>query len=211
MALAKLYRVEPIFSGSTVVIAGGGPSFCLKDVRTIVRARQAPGSNVRVIAVNDAAYVVWSADMMLACDWSWWNEHIHFVHRFPGIKLTLAEDVPEPWVTGYLKNTGSDGFDEDPTCCRTGANGVYQAMHIALHAGAKKIVLIGVDMRDINGEAHWFGDHRDKRRAVYAEQMTPKFNGLLPAIERRGVRVVNATPESALTIFPYENLESTLL
>lgn len=211
MALPKLFRVDPIWKGATVAIVGGGPSLSLKQVRLIAKAKMCPNSNVRVMAVNDAIYPCWFADWHHACDWSWWVEHIQNVHTFPGIKTTLAEDVPEPWVTGYLHNTGSDGFDPDPTCCRTGANSVYQGMHIALHAGVKKIVLVGVDMKNsADGEAHWFGDHRDGRRANFAGEIIPKFAGLLPAIKERGVEVINASPGSALEIFPHMDLAAAL-
>jgi hypothetical protein len=214
MALPNRFTIEPQWTGCRGVIIGGGPSFTLAQNRLIARARLVPSSRVRVIAVNDAIYGAWWADWHHACDTTWWREHIQSVHSFPGIKTTLAEDVPEPWVTGYLENSGDVGFDPDPSRCRTGANGVYQAICIFMHSGVKDIILVGVDMKtDDNGKNHWFGNHPQhfgSDRVDYAKQMIPKFETLLPAMEERGVKVRNASPGSALTIFPHVDLDSAL-
>ena len=211
MALPKRFTVEPIWAGCTAIVLCTGPSASLKQVRAIARARLWPESKFRVIAVNDAIYGAWWADWHHACDWSWWAEHIQHVHTFPGIKTTLAEDVPAPWVTGYLENSGNEGFDPDPSRCRTGNNSGYQAIHIAAHAGAKRIVLVGMDMKmDAQGNSHNFGEHRDGRKAHFATVMLPMFPTIVPALEERGIEVVNATPGSALTTFPMVDLDEEL-
>lgn len=214
MPLANRFTIEPIWKGATAIIIGGGPSLSLKQIRAIAIAKHRPASPFRVIAVNDAIFPAWYADWLHACDTTWWFQHIQSVHTFPGIRTTLAEDVPEPWVTGYLENSGENGFDPDPSCCRTGANSVYQAMCIAIHTGAKKIVLVGVDMKNsATGDQHWFGDHPMKFgnvKADYAATMIPHFKTILPALEARGVEVVNASPGSALTLFPTVDLDTVL-
>lgn len=215
MALPSRFTVEPIFAGMDVVVCAGGPSFSLKQVRTIARARLAPGSKVRIIAVNDAVYPLFGvADWLHACDGEWFFEHIQTAHTFPGIKTTLCETIPEPWVTGYLENSGSAGFDPDPSRCRTGANSAYQAMHIAIHACAKRIILVGVDMRKSSaGERHWFGDHAGMLPAAeidYKVFMAPYFETLKPALSERGIEVVNCSPGSALESFPMGDLETVL-
>lgn len=170
-----------------------------------------PGSKIRVIAVNDAIYPFWFADWLHFCDQNWAFENIQHFHTFPGIKTTLAEDVPAAWVTGYLENSGIVGFDPDPSKCRTGGNSGYQAMHIALHAGAKTIGLVGFDMKDApNGEGHFFGEHRNGIKSPYEVSMVPYFGTLLEEIDRRGVKVFNCNPDSALTTFPMNTLENVL-
>lgn len=214
MALANRFTVEPIWAGCTAIVIAGGPSLSLKQIRAIAMARMQPGSKFRVIAINDAIYPAWFADWHHACDGVWWHNHIQTCHTFPGIKTTLAEDVPQPWVSGYLENTGCEGFDPDPSHCRTGANGAYQAMHISIHAGVKKIILAGVDMKaSAAGEHHWFGSHPARitpLNADYAKTMAPHFETLKPALAERGIEVVNASPGSALAAFPLVNLEKVL-
>lgn len=211
MALAARYKIEPMWQGMTGIVIASGPSLSLRQIRLIARAKHFPGSKIRVIAVNDAVYGAWWADWLHSCDQSWWLEHIQNVHTFPGIKTTLAEDVPAPWVSGYLENTGPVGFDPDPTCCRTGGNSGYQAIHCLIHAGVQRIGLVGFDMKDApNGEGHFFGNHKNGFNSPYHVSMLPYFPSLQEEIDRRGIEIYNVNPDSALTCFPMTSLENVL-
>lgn len=214
MALTKRYRVEPTWPGKTAVIVAGGPSFDLAQNRMIARARHRVNSPFRVMAINDAVYGAWWADWLHACDSSWWHRHIQGVHTFPGIKTCMQDDVPAPWVDGYLLETGVDGFDPDPSCVRTGGNSAYQGMHCLIHAGVKGIILCGVDMRNgERGERHWFGDHDGNLGQVdvnFARDMAPHFETLKPELEKRSIEVLNTSLNSALTAFPKMSLERAL-
>lgn len=204
--MAKPFTVDQMWPGLTAVIIGGGPSLSLAQIRTIAQARTT--QKCRVIAVNDAVYPAWWADWLHASDTKWWHWNIQSVQHFRGIKTTVCDDCPDRWVDGYLRYTGREGFDPDPSCIRTGGNSVYQAMHIAIHAGVKRIVLVGVDMkRGADGESHWFGEHHDRIVPDYAETLIPAFATLVPEIEARGVRVTNASPGSALLTFPFAPIE----
>lgn len=202
------YRVDRIWSGMTAVVIGGGPSLTLDQVQTIARARLSGG--IRVVAVNNAVYVAWWADWLHACDYKWWREHIQQVQHFAGIRTTLDPAVPDAWKVGLLQNTGKDGFDPDPCNCRHGSNGVYQAMHSLIHADVRKIALVGVDMRaGADGRTHWHGGHGGGG-CDYAEVMAPSFETLKPALEERRIKVVNASPGTALEAFPVVSLEAAL-
>lgn len=211
MSLTKRFRVWPLWEGKTVIVVGSGPSLDTKTVRRIAMARMAPSDDVRVIAVNDAIYPCWFADWLHACDYIWWREHIFYVHTFPGIKTSLENDIPAPWVTGHLKNTGVEGFDDDPSCCRNGRNSGFQAIHIAIHAGASKIVLAGIDIKKADdGSSHFFGEHVYDGVPNYRSAMLPHFGTLLPEMERRGIECVNTSMESAVEVFPKLEIERAL-
>lgn len=166
------------------------------------------------MVINDAVYGAFWADWLHACDSAWWHQHIQGVHTFPGIKTCMQDDVPAPWVDGYLLDTGPQGFDPDPTCVRTGGNSAYQAMHCAIHAGVKRIILCGVDMRKgDDGRRHWFGDHDGDLGQVdvnYNRDMAPHFATLKPELEARGIDVWNTSLNSALSTFPKLSLEQAL-
>lgn len=203
--MTEYWRISKLWPGETVVIIAGGPSLTAAQVRLVGMARTA--GKVRVIAINDAVYLAWWADWLHACDRLWWSWHPGVAEQFAGIKTALET------VDGVhtLNNTGRDGFDPEPTNCRTGANSAYQAMHCAIHAGVRKIILIGVDMSPgPDGRIHWFGDHPAPRSVDYQSVMIPCFVGLADAITERGIKVVNATPLSALNIYPYVELEKAL-
>ena len=198
--------VEPWFRNNRVIIIGGGPSVTAKAIHQIAKARLELGSDLRVIAVNDAIYLAWWADWLHACDQKWWVWHINRVQHFKGIKTTLASGIDPRWA-GYIKETGKDGFDPDPSQIRHGSNGSYQAMHCAIHAGAKEIGLIGVDLSD-NG--HFHAGHPVDVSVDRLTTMGPPFKTLLPTLAERGIKVRNLSKASRLETFQKQDLESWL-
>jgi len=199
------FRIEPVFSGFPVVIIAGGESVTARDFHSIAIARLE--NRIRVIAVSDAVYPAWWADWLHSCDMKWWTAHIQRVQHFPGIKTTLDPLVPRQWA-GLLQNTGKEGFDPDPENCRTGANSSYQAMHCSIHAYGSEICLVGVD---VNNGGYWFGGHQFSRIDVdRTEVMLPHFSGLVPELEARKIKVVNASKPSLLDIWPKVDLQTYL-
>jgi len=78
------------------------------------------------------------------------------------------------------------------------------AVNLATLLGATKIVLLGYDMRRINGQNNWHNDH-----PVTEENSSDPYESFLepwPSIARGadmiGVSIINATPNSNLTLFP---------
>lgn len=203
IGLRKYWEIPQSWDGRTVVILAGGPSLDLKTVRYVARKRLE--NSCRVIAVNDAVYPAWWSDWLHGCDAKWWTWHRATANKFPGVRTTQDESIPPQWGVLYLKNTGDDGFDARPWCLRHGANGAYQAVHCAIHTGARKIVLLGVDMTD----GHWFG-HHDDRMDQGCDAMLPHWPTLLPALNERGIQVINCSPASRLECFEKGKLVETL-
>lgn len=212
------WPVPVIWPGETAVIVAGGPSVDLRQIRLIARAHLAGGC--RVIAVNDSVYPCWWADWLHACDQKWWLWHRETAVKFPGTRTTTDEAVPEEWAhllrrIAPDKRTGfCGGFAEEPDAVCTGGNSGYQAIQIAVKAGAMKVVLVGFDMkpRRENGDfaVHWFGDHPDGVRSDFNATMLPHFPSLVEPLAERGVEVINATPGSALDCFPRADLAEIL-
>lgn len=202
------WPVPRLWSGETVACLGGGPSLTQEDVDRL-RGR------IRVIAINDAWRLAPWADVLYGCDWRWWVKH-RGVPDFAGLKLSLSNshghlgDYPE---IRLLENTGVDGLELRRSGLRTGRNGGYQAINLAVHLGARRILLLGYDMQAAtDGRTHWFGDHAEwpTRPSVYATAMLPHFAGLAAALHDAGIETINCTPGSALTAFPMADVETAL-
>jgi hypothetical protein len=165
-------------------------------------------SGQRVIAINDAIFEFPDADLLYFCDRSWWDGEFGRRDRveklgIPFWRVTLENEIPGVF---RLRNTGATGFDDDPQCLRHGSNSGYQAIHLATHLGAARIILHGFDMRIVRGELHAMA-RRERQDAagfgrVLREEMFPKFQTLVQPLLERSVEVVNATPGSALTCWP---------
>lgn len=194
------FAVEPIWKDQTVVIIAGGESVTAKDIRQIAIARLE--GRCRVLAVNDAVYLTAGiADWIHAADARWWGWHHHRLTDFGGTKTTVHSRTSLEWVTGCLQKTGKDGFDPNPSCVR-GNNSGMQAICIAVHAGANRLILVGFDLQG----GHWFGRHPDGIDDARSTAMLPYFNSLARPLQERGIDVVNTSESSLLTCFPKQKL-----
>ena len=187
---------------------GGGPSLTQHQVNAL-RGR------TRAIAINDAWRLAPWAEVLYACDGRWWRKH-DGLPDFPGLKVTLSNSADEvaPWPDiMVLENTGAEGLETSPHGLRTGRNGGYQAINLAVHFGARRVLLLGYDMKSApDGRTHWFGDHADwpTRPGIFGDVFLPHFEGLAHALDAIGVGVVNCTPGSALDVFPKASLGQAL-
>jgi len=196
------FTINQIWAGQTAVIIGGGPSLCTEQVRRVAIARLE--NRCRVICVNDSVYLAWWGDWLHAHDAQWWCWHAQRVQHFRGIKTTVSEQVPAAWITGALRWTGRTGFDTDPSCCRGDTSGA-QAIHIAVQAGAKKILLLGFDAT----QDHWFGSHQDGINNDLSSSARD-FETLLPTLRERSVDVINCSPDSKIECFEKAPLSGLL-
>ena len=202
------WSVPCLWPGATVACLGGGPSLTVEQLNEL-RGR------ARVIAINDAWRLAPWADALYACDGRWWRKQ-DGVRAYAGLKITLSNSAAQvaAWPEiKVLENTGTEGLELSPHGLRTGRNGGYQAINLAVHLGARRILLLGYDMRlSADGRSHWFGDHADwpTRPNIYRDVFLPHFEGLAHALDAIGVAVVNCTPGSALQVFPTAPLDQAL-
>jgi hypothetical protein len=197
------WRPARLFEDLPVCIIAGGETFSAAQARLIGMAR-AKG-HVRVIAINDAVYPCWFADIAYACDAAWWREHGP-LPGFAGLRVTLEKPVFDGILR--LNNTGPNGFDAIPGNIRSNGNGGYQALHLAAHLGASRAILVAFDMR---GE-HWFGSHPpmlDRRVKDWSTRIAG-FAEIAPILARRGMDVVNVSPNSMISTFRRSDLETEL-
>lgn len=231
LANGRYSRVLPVWQGRTVVILGGGPSLTGAHFKAARRARQA--DRIRAIAVNDSYLHAPWADVDYAADVKWHRWHTHGLPKpelnlraeevaarwksFAGQKCSIeptAKHVPD--AVHILRNREARmahgcQISRDPEFLFTGYHGGFQALNIAVLAGARTVLLLGFDARrGSKGEAHWHGDHPVKSAnsdANYA-RMIESFDEA--AADLAGVLVVNCSFESAITAFPKQAFESAL-
>lgn len=181
-----------MWSGQTVAVLASGPSLSLEQ------SQQVAAAGIPAVVTNNTYQRAPGAALLYAADASWWHENREAL-AFPGLKVS-AQDVPSAAVL-TLRMTGADGYDPDPECLRTGGNSGYASVHIAAQAGAKRILLLGFDMR---ASGHWHGEHpkplRRTPQPTY-ERWIARFEGLAVELAQRGVDVINCTPGSALQCF----------
>lgn len=157
-----------------------------------------------VVAVNNAFQLAPWADVLYAADASWWYAHAQQALAFEGLKVTADPTLTYREVR-KVKQTGTEGYDPTPGNVRTGNNSGYQAVHVAIQAGAKRILLVGFDMKG----SHFFGAHKYPLRNPNADSFG-RWIRRFPALNGHGAEIINCTPDSALRGFPVMPLNEAL-
>lgn len=201
--LTPIYATVPrLWPGETLVILGGGSSLTPADVQYCF-------GKARVIAIKEAHELAPWADVLYACDSKWWMFH-QGAPDFLGLKYALEPQEREWPCVNMLRNAGSDGLELDPSGLRTGYNSGYQAVNLAVHLGAARIILLGFDMwRGPEGRQNWFekpGLHVDSPYPVFLQA----FSSLVEPLKALDVEVLNASRFTVLNAFPRVALEDVL-
>lgn len=177
---------------STWFCLASGPSMCREDAEA-VRGRG------RVIAVNNTLELAPFADIHYSCDAVWWRTYWDRFAWFTGRRMGLQhQDLPVAVEGLPYRNDPGLGLD----VIHTGSNSGYQAINVAFREGATCIVLLGYDMQSPG--QHWHAPHpaplANFSRGM-PELCRPKFGPLAHDLRARGVRVINASRQTALDCF----------
>lgn len=205
--MSHIFAPGRIWEGETVVVVAGGPSVTLPLVRTIGMAHD--DDRCKVIAVNDAVFPCWFADILYAADARWWDHH-NGLQSF--LKPKVSFNNLGRYDVQHMRDTGPEGYDPEPGNIRHGSNSGYQGVHLAAQLGAARIVILGIDFTDEDGaRGHWFGRH-DGRLDVSSNtaDWRRKFRGLTDELDRLGVEIINASPISTARWLPYAPMEQCL-
>lgn len=195
--------VPRLFPDRTIVCLASGPSLTREDV-------EACRGIVPAVAVNDTYQWAPWADVLYACDARWWELH-QGAQEFQGLKFALEKKADKwPGVT-VLEHTGDRGLERDPSGVRTGKNSGYQAINVAVHLGAKRILLLGYDMAAQGKRTHFAGHrpapyHASSPYPFFADM----FGSMTADLKALGVDVVNCSRETALKCFPRRSLAKAL-
>lgn len=213
------WTVPREWPGETIFVLAGGPSLRGFD--------SSPLAGRRVIAINNSWELKPDCDVLHFCDRRWWDPnglgHGERVKAgFTGRWITtVAALVHDPAVKRLRQSMRESGVSEDPSALVHGGHGGYQAIGLAFLFGAKRIVLLGYDMRSLPLEeaipgdgTHWHHGHSGQRRDHFEHRLRtcflPSMRRLVEPLARAGVEVLNATPDSALDCWPRVRLEETL-
>ena len=167
----------------------------------------------KVIVVNTSFRLAPWADVLYACDASWWT---HYFAEAAGVMgaaelWTCAARARDQFRLNYIFGGRMKGLSKKNDQIATGYNSGYQAIGLAYLWGAKRILLLGFDMMRTGGRTHWHADHPSKlgnggRFHEWAKEM-----GVLAAdATREGLEIVNCSRKTALTCFRRSTIQAAL-
>lgn len=183
------------WAGETVAIFASGPSMAAEH------AEMCRGV-CRVIAINNQSFdcAPW-ADVIWASDFKWWQKYADLALPLPGRKFHVLQGQSYPGVETLLQSHQT--FDDRPGYISCGGNSGYAALCLAVKYGAKRVLLYGYDMRNVNGRDRRFdypGVMNSKPRFAH---WIRNFERLAPELAKRDVEVINCTMGSNLRCFPF--------
>jgi hypothetical protein len=193
------------FFGQEVFIVAGG--YSVKDININYL------HDKNTVAVNDAYKLLPNATALFWCDTSWYGREANTLDKH-NTKLRFhakfnANVVDETLTSGGatpLLRTGTHGYDRDINHVMGNNSGTH-CLNFVVNLGAKRIYLIGFDMRDNptkRGENHWHDYHTlAVRPNIYSEMFVPSITALNAGIRASNVVVdiINCSKLSAITCF----------
>lgn len=215
---------QPMFNKGweRVICVASGPSLTAEQGFRISAA-----AGWKVIAVNTSWQRVPMADVLYACDQNWWKMyHLQVQDRFHGECWTADRWSAHKYGLNFVQTYDRPGLSREIGVIHSGANGGYQAVNLAYLFGARRIVLVGYDMMMTYGLSHWHGEHPEGLGTLPAAgyktfaasgagdgrfvDWIDRFRDLAYDLREDGVRVANASIETALPWFRRAPLESAL-
>lgn len=188
------------------MIAAGGPSLTTTQLDYIK-------GKAKLIVINNTFKLAPWADLLYACDGVWWERYYHEVReKFTGELWTQDKWAMDQFGVNRMKSIKANSLSVNPRVIHQGSNSGFQALNLAIHMGARDIVLLGYDMRYKGKKRHWHGDHKGKLKNP-APATLDMFNNAFDTIKDdhlQGAKVVNCSPKSELRRFPLANLEDVL-
>lgn len=135
------------------------------------------------------------ADALYGHDLKWWK---HYDAR---IRETFKGDC----VTGGCKWNGAE-LHPVPLY----QNGGCGAISLAIHRGARRVILLAYDAQKTGGQVHHHGNHPKGLGNAGSMSTWPKLFRKLAMTLGKRAEIVNASRETALDMFPRIDLETAI-
>lgn len=185
-----------IWKGERAFILGGGPSLTA-EIAERVRGR-------KTIVCNSTARLAPWADVLFFHDWPWFRDNRPIVDNWPGIVVTASARARRVRPRCELYFVGP------PTTQAKPPSSGHHAVDVAIAFGAVEIVLLGFDCRVVDGRSHNHDDYANPKGKCYAENFLPAWAEYPARVAAAGATVLNATPGSAIDVFPLVSLDRVL-
>lgn len=211
----------------TAVILATGPSLTKEVLETALKGQEQ--GLWSVYGMNRTWRDFPTLDGFLACNPEFFDvEWERGLKDIKAPKWTWCKKTSAKYGINFINGKWQEGFSKDPNVIHYGHSSGFQLPQIAYHAGFRKLLLCGYDMKfasDYDGKnkrigsspRHYFGEYEDKslnhwpsvkvRDGVHIELIehfskVPKLN---PEVE-----IINCSLGSAMKCFPMANITDFL-
>lgn len=220
------WTVPKMWEGGDVWILGGGPSVAEqfdipKELVERVMLSKAPLSSFspymvsihkkHVIGINVAFMIGNWIDMVFFGDGGFFLRFKQQLAQFPGLKVSCnANSIRESWVKNFQRDgSHSKGISTKPGFVSWNFNSGAASISVAAQAGAKRILLLGFDMKLSDDKFQHFHnvyqrgavqDERRLRKLPFGRHLKG-FDQIAVDAQNLGIEIINLSPNSAITQF----------
>jgi hypothetical protein len=199
---------KPYWDDRPVAVVGSGPSLIDFDFDLLRGAH--------VLAVKASIFSIPWADAGFGIDMPRFNEwrdklaaaqcRVYWAVR----ENELAEiGTPPLRNVTFLKRLAGESLSDDPGEVYDGGTNGFGAIQICLHKRARQIILFGFDYDAHNLHSGFLQSrlrNYQKQRSDWSN-WAARFSVYLPYLTSRGITVLNACPQSAITCFEKVTLQ----
>ena len=233
-----IWQVPQIWEGGDVFILGGGPSiikqFDIPESLVMdVLTKKKPISvyseylsllhNKHVIGVNTSFLIGEWVDFIFFGDNGFLLQNQCELAEHIGLKISCHPQTEKyNWIKYVCRDKSKvRGISTNPKAISWNGNSGASAINIAIHTGAKRIILLGFDMKlDDSKKQHWHNhynkygqpvvDTRHKRHTLPFDRHLRGFPEIAKDAKKIGVEILNANPDSAIDVFKKINVKDIL-
>lgn len=188
-----------------MVIIASGPSLAWTDLSLIP-------ADWQTMTVNSAWEKLPDANHHYAGDYAWWLQYV-YTCRSTGTRWTWDSKASDAWGINRLVLHKGRGLCEPFGHVNHGGNSGFQAINLAYHLGATRIVLLGFDMSRKHG-AHFHGDHPQGMVNAPHQHIIcwrKHMAHMAADLSKAGIQCVNASEYTELDCFPQVKMPAAFL
>lgn len=166
--------------------------------------------NKHVIGVNVAFMFGNWIDVCFFGDDIFYNKQQEKINSFAGLKITCAiewQNIPNSikWVK---RDSIRSGLSSKNDCLNWNENSGAAAINLAVLLGAKRIFLLGFDMKQVNDSSHFHNVYGNTKPPF--ERHLKGFRDIAKDAEKLGVKIINCSPDSAIECFEKMTVKEAL-
>ncbi len=232
-----MWKIPRIWEDGDVWILGGGPSVLAqfnipKEVQQSVLDGTSPPNvyseyfsplhDKHVIGINIAYMIGDWIDMVFFGDSGFFLANKTGLAKYKGICVSCHPSIEKyEWVKFVGRDTKHpQGISPNPYKVSWNENSGAAAISLAAHSGAKRIILLGFDMKlNSDQKQHWHGVYRkgggsakpkNRPNSLPFDRHLKGFNAIARDAKALGIEILNANPDSAITVFPKYTIKELL-
>ena len=210
--------IKPLFEGETAVICGTGPSITPEAIELCNQAKKE--GKIRLFGVN-LTYQYFDLNVLHGCNWQFWDFYYPKdlnLQRSSFFKFTTRPELEGKYPgLHFIREIWEPGLSTNPNVVHAHHNSGPQVLNLALHYGIKKMLLIGHELAYRPGQKRHFFHEYPLEMQHFTRNLGPngELVGLIKEYETinpsdYGIEIYNCTPDSALTHFPFMDLEEAI-